>query len=316
VLPLTQPATGRYATGKQVLDRLVAELPASAKTYAWNLRIAKDGGNMFSSPDGTIFVDEQLGRFLDTRAGLWAAALSHEVAHIIRRDWARRYLYRRSLQESALPIVIGSEDAAVSSWVEPKSSAGLYDAFCQRQELEADEEGLMLMARAGFHPDFMPALYLLLRAGPLQLNAKLLDSSHPPWDKRLERLQAHSVDAAREFSRLWPAPYASPGGDPPVLIYIGAISVNHSSGGGFQLQVHLRCENMYGGAGVTLHLTAQRSTVARDLRLDTGCTSNNTVLTFTIRNSDISQEPMQGMITVLDDGGTLVSRQIVPRLIR
>ena len=70
LVPSTQPATGRYATGKHVLDRLTAQLPPGRARFLWDLRIARCGGNIFSSPDGTIFVDEDLARLLGAHLGL------------------------------------------------------------------------------------------------------------------------------------------------------------------------------------------------------------------------------------------------------
>lgn len=162
---------------------------------------------MFSSPDGTIFVDEELAQFLGSHSGLWAAAVAHEMAHVIRPDWARRYLFQKSLQESvSSQIMIGSAAAAASSWSDPNASSNLLATFRQNRELEADAEAHMLMARAGSHPNFMPALYHLLEGQPQQRRAELLDSSHPLWDDRNGRLRTHIATAAQEFGRLCPRP--------------------------------------------------------------------------------------------------------------
>ncbi len=329
LLPSTQPATGRYATGKQVLDRLTEDrlteqLPSGRKKFSWDLRIVKGIGNAFSSPDGTIFIDEDLAGLLGSRAGLWAAVLSHEMAHVIRRDWARRYLFQKSLEESsATPITVGP-GASVKPWADASGSSGWEASafarplavFRQNQELEADAEGLMIMAKAGFHPDYMPALYHLLQVEPLHRDAELRGFSNPLWDERCEKLHTHVVAARKEFSRLWPAPYDSPGGNPPVVVYAGAPSVHHISNGEREVQVPVHCDNMYGGAGVTLRLTAARSGFVRELHLDTGCTSDNTVLKFTLASSEMSQAPLQGLIIVLDNGGDLVTRSVWPKPIR
>jgi hypothetical protein len=316
ILPFTEPATARYPIGNEVLDRLTEQLPPNQRRYSWKLRIAKNGGNVLSSPDGTIFVDEELARFLGLRTGLWAAALSHEIEHVVRRDWARRYLFRKSLQKSAIAHTSALADASGMPWLGPNYSSIRFEAFCQSQELEADSEGSTLMARAGFHPDFMPALYHFLQAQPQQLEAKLLDTAHPGWEERYENLQSHSAAAVREFSRLWPNPYSSPGGDPPVVIYTGAASVHRASNGELEVQVHVHCENMHGTAKVILRLSAIRSNFVRELSSDTVCTSNKTVLTFTIANSEAAHSPMQGLITIMDDQENIVTRSFMPKLIR
>src|SRR5271157_4728197 len=57
LLSYTEPATGQYAVGQQVLRTLLQQFPADTAKFSWDLRIAKGAGNVFSSPDGTIFVD-------------------------------------------------------------------------------------------------------------------------------------------------------------------------------------------------------------------------------------------------------------------
>src|SRR5262249_27018004 len=93
-------ATGRYATGQRVFEGLIQDLPTqSASRFAWELRIVDDNDlNAYSSPDGTIFVEAGLAKLAAQNRGLWAAILSHEIAHITRRDWAQRYLYQKSLE--------------------------------------------------------------------------------------------------------------------------------------------------------------------------------------------------------------------------
>ena len=44
--------------------------------------------------------------------------------------------------------------------------------FGRQMELDADREGLMMMAHAGYHPDFVPALHHLLHARGLGANSR------------------------------------------------------------------------------------------------------------------------------------------------
>ena len=153
LLPYTEPATGQYAVGKQGMEALLRQLPADRAKFSWDVRIAKGAGNVFSSPDGTIFVDEEIARVIGSRAGssagLWAAALSHEISHIIRRDWARRYLFQKWLEEAgASQITLGDAGALPGSWLDARGVSSQLASFCQDMELQADAEGLKLMTRA------------------------------------------------------------------------------------------------------------------------------------------------------------------------
>ncbi len=159
--------SGRYATGRLVFESLVEEIPApSSVKFAWQLRIVDDGQlNAYSSPDGTVYVESGLAQLAGADLGLWAAILSHEIAHVVRRDWARRYLFQKSLENgSGAAIVLGDPGLPSSSWTDSQMASQNMGRFCRRLEIEADREGLMLMARTGYHPDFVPALHHLLHA--------------------------------------------------------------------------------------------------------------------------------------------------------
>ena len=160
-------ASGRYATGYLVFDRLVEQVlvPSRAK-FAWHLRIVDDDQlNAYSSPDGTVYVESGLARLAGTSAGLWAAILSHEIAHVVRRDWARRDLYQKYLEHGGgAAMVLGDPSLPSASWENSEKASAEMGRFGRQMELEADREGLMMMAHAGYHPDFVPALHHLLHA--------------------------------------------------------------------------------------------------------------------------------------------------------
>ena len=319
VVPYTEPATGPYAVGKEAMERLLKQLPANSANFSWDLRIAKDAGNIFSSPDGTIFVDQGLAQVMGSRAGFWAAAISHEISHIIRRDWARRYLFQKSLQEAgASQIMLGDGSAFSGSWVDARGASSLLTSFCQSMELEADAESLMLMAHAGFHPDFVPALHHLIEAQSGQSARRLLDSSHPRWDERNQRLQKLYGAAGREYDHTWPDRYASPGGNPPVVVYTGLPNTRRGIGEEPEVRIPLHCQNLSGSVEVVLRMTAPESGFPSELHQFTGCTSNRTLITFALPTREIQRggSHVQGEISVLDDSGALLTRSPAPISVR
>jgi Zn-dependent protease with chaperone function len=323
LLPYTEPATGQYAVGQQVLETLLRQLPPGRANFSWELRIAKDAGNVFSSPDGTVFVDEDFAQFLGSRAGLWAAALSHEISHIVGRDWARRYLFQKSLAAAgASQITLGDgsvhSGAFSSSWVDAQDASSRLASFCQSMELEADAEGLRLMTRAGFDPDFVPALHHLLEAQPKQADARILDPSHPRWDERDQKLQKLYVAAGREYDRLWPERYASPGGNSPIVVYADQPSAKRDVTGNVEVLIPLHCQNLIGSVEVVLQLAATDSGFPAELRQFTGCTSDRTMITFILPN--IQPHPqvrrggsrVQAEVSVLDDNGAVLTHSLAP----
>lgn len=319
LLPYSQPATGQYAVGQKVMETLLRQLPTRRANFSWDLRIAKGAGNVFSSPDGTIFVDEDLARLLGPRAGLWAAALSHEIAHTVRRDWARRYLFQKSLQEAgASQIILGDTGVFSGAWVDARGASSQLASFCQTMELEADAEGLMMMTHAGFDPDFVPALHHLIEAQPGQTEGNIFDPSHPRWDEREQKLQKLYVAAGSEYDRLWPERYASPGGNSPIVVYAGSPSAKRGPAGELQVLIPLRCQNLSGSVEVVLRFTQTASGFPPELRQFTGCTSNRTLVTFLLPNPDIRKgvSRVQAEISVLDDNGTILTHSFAPIPVR
>jgi Peptidase family M48 len=313
LIPQTLPATGPYTVGRRILQRLIQSLPSEKATVNWDLRIARDAGNIFSSPDGTIFVDETLAQFLGSQAGLWAAALSHEITHVVRRDWARRYVLQRSVEDDrASQIVLGTVAVSSGAWVDPMGSSA-WVASCNRlMELEADAGSLTLMAQAGFHPDFVPALHHALEAQPVQLRHDLRDPSHPRWDVRDEKLQKLLVAASKEYDRMWPARYASPGGNPPVVVYAGAPAAKTLSEGDTQVLIPLNCQNLAGSVEVVLQLNENEDPAAPAMRQVTGCTSKRTLITFLIPPyaSRKGHSHLQGEVSILNDRGGVLTRTL------
>jgi Zn-dependent protease with chaperone function len=311
LIPQSQPA-GPDSAGVTVLQNLVHQLSDDTPLFGWELRIARDAGNMFASPDGTIYVDQSLAQFLGTRSGLWAAALSHEIAHVVRRDWARRFLLQKALDNARGAQLVLGDTASAGSWVDSRESSAWQASCSQTMELEADAQSLFLMARAGFHPDFVPALHHALAAQPLQWKGQLADASHPTWDERDGKLTKLLIAAGKEFDRLWPERDASPGGNPPIVVYTGAPSVRRHHEQDAELMIPLNCQNLAGSVEVVLRWKELADAAGHVERQFTGCTSKRTLVTFTLPTSAVSGRHVQaeGDVSILDDRGVLLTRSV------
>ena len=326
-------AGGQYPTGPLVFDRLIAEVPPPAgKPRAWELRIVDDGQfNAFSSPDGTVYVENGLAQLAGSSAGLWAAILSHEIAHVTRRDWARRYLYEKSLQRNgSATIVLGDPGLPSASWLDSDKASEDMARFCRRLEVEADREGLMLMARVGYHPDFVPALHHLLHAQDSPNLRASLYAMHLCWEERDRELSRAYMDASIEFARRWPAWYASPGGNPPVVVFAEEPKVRKTGSKEVEIEIPMHCQNLAGAVEVVLSAAQTRGKLAptdrlvdqptsrEEVRQLTGCTSPKTTITFTI--PDASAQQKSGIkwtdVYVLDAWGVVLARADLPKLPR
>ncbi|HUA15187.1 MAG TPA: M48 family metalloprotease [Verrucomicrobiae bacterium] len=324
-------ATGAYIRGHLVFEKLVQEAAApSGFKLSWDLRVVDDGQfNAYASPDGTIYVESGLARLAGASSGLWAAILSHEIAHVVRRDWARRYLYQKSLQSgSGTAIVLGDPGLPSVSWSDSRTASEDLARFCRQLELEADREGLMLMARAGYHPDFVPALHHLLHAQSSGDIPASLYAMHPCWEERDRELTRVYLAAALEFERLWPEWYASPGGNPPVVVFTEAPTVRKTSSTQWVVDVPLRCQNLAGAVEVVLrsgmpetppnaanpaHPASNSPQSGDEQRQVTGCTSPTTTVSFTLPAS-AGQGPQWTDIYVVDAWGSVLARADFPKL--
>jgi hypothetical protein len=329
----TIAASGRYATGRNVFDALLQQTRApSGNKVTWQLRIVDDDQlNAYSSPDGTVYVESGLAKLAGSSAGLWAAILSHEIAHVTRRDWARRYLYQKHLENGGgSSIMLGDPSLPGASWADSEKASEDLGRFCRQMELEADREGLMLMARAGYHPDFVPALHHLLHAQGLGSNRASLYAMHPCWEERDRELSHAYVTASIEFARLWPEWYRSPGGNPPVVVFADEPMVKKTGASEWQIKIPMRCQNLAGAVEVVLiagpgqgakTLRKQLPALAgpeSETRQLTGCTSPRTTITFTL--ADPSSPQKNGAqwtdVYVLDSWGGVLARADLPKLHR
>ena len=324
-------ATGRYAMGRLVFDRLIEQIRnPSTRKFAWELRIVDDDQlNAYSSPDGTIYVETGLAQLAGPSTGLWAAILSHEIAHVVRRDWARRYLYQKSLESgSAVSIVLGDPGLPSASWADSQTASGKLALFCRQLEVEADREGLMLMARAGYHPDFVPALHHLLHAQSSGKTATSLYAMHPCWEQRDRELSRAYSAAGIDFEHRWPEWYATPGGNPPVVIFAEPPTVRRTASREWEIEIPMHCENLVGAVEVVLRASAATDNVTGSERLNnqpgsdyelrqlTGCTSLRTTITFTLAESLDRGKPGPRWtdVYVLDPLGAVLTRAEVPKL--
>jgi Peptidase family M48 len=323
---LSIAVSARYATGSLVFDRLAAQAATqSTLNLSWQLRIVEDGQlNAYSSPDGTVYVESGLARLAGSRAGLWAAILSHEIAHIVRRDWARRYRYQRYLESGGgAGLVLGDPSLPSTSWQDSERASADMGRFGRQMEVEADREGLMMMARAGYHPDFVPALHHLLHARGLGTNQASIYAMHPCWEERDQELTRAYVTASIEFAHRWPEWYASPGGNPPVVVFAEEPTFRKIGAKEWQIQMPMRCQNLAGAVEVVLGSGSSRGMAAptdepgsdANQRQLTGCTSPRTTITFNLANTLRPPKPGSQWteVYVLDAWGAVLARADLPK---
>jgi predicted Zn-dependent protease len=185
----------------------------------WNLE-----ANALALPGGHVYITTALLDLLETEAEV-AAVLGHEIAHVDLRHCIERIQVRvhaERLDPAATPATM----------LAVLGEAALRAGFDDEQEAEADRQGVVYAAHAGYHPDAGPAALrrLAVLAGEAgtprrdrldrEVEGMLRDAlddyfrTHPHGPERVARLERavreQRLDAAgrrwyvgRENRRLW-----------------------------------------------------------------------------------------------------------------
>jgi hypothetical protein len=215
--------------GQEVFDGLVRNtfISSYALPYQWNLTLVGNKVlNAASTAGGQVYVNGGLAELMGSDRGLWAAALSHEIAHTALRHQVRTYLQRlyiaQQIQYFRWRAANGDKSA---NWALLGFSIAAPMALRKlerEQEHQADIQGMMLMARAGYHPDYVFALHHMLQMTTgEQSKFAAFFSDHPRWATRDQRSDRAYADALAQYKQLWGDPASSLGGIPPSVAFLG-----------------------------------------------------------------------------------------------
>ena len=251
--------------GAEVLQSLVKTQMISGfgLPYTWTFRLRNSSAiNAYSLPDGEVEAYTGIARLLGTDRGLWAAVLAHEVAHVARRHWIRKYLFHEYIEEQVrywqMRARLGDRGAGWTA-LAVRIGGNLAEKKLSRDlEHDADMQGMLLMARAGYHPDYVFAMHHLLRMNSPERSkvGTFFLSDHPRWESRDQRTERAYAEALNEYNRLWASPDISPGGAPPEVAFLGAVrGVENKGGGTADLLLPLSCRNVGSPVTVVIHLT-------------------------------------------------------------
>jgi predicted Zn-dependent protease len=156
-------------------------------------------------PGGKIAVFTGILPYAKTEAGL-AAVMGHEMAHAVARHGSQRLLRTTMAQTVMAGAQFSVSDMdpgqrqAVMAALGAGAQYGLLLPFSRDHELEADQMGLLYMARAGYDP--REAVTFWERMGDSnQQQPPEFASTHPSHGTRIERLRAFMPKAIAEFEK-------------------------------------------------------------------------------------------------------------------
>lgn len=231
------PDAPQYDLARQVFGTLLATATARVgPRLPYELTLLRGNVvNAFTTPGGKVYATSAIASILGDNRGKWAAVLGHELGHSIGQHFYKAYLrdFQHQLQVAYYRARAQQGDqSAYWALLGAQVAGGLVNLKLSRDdEHEADHFGLMMMAEAGYHPDFAVTLYRTLGeyVGDKSKVAAFFFSTHPRLATREQRTMRLYEGALAHFQSRWPDPERSPGGRPPLVGTIGRVSVSRDS---------------------------------------------------------------------------------------
>jgi hypothetical protein len=277
-----------YRLADQALQTLLdSPLGRTLPHLTWKIEILQSWDvNAYSSGNGVISLTRGLGWVLGDHVGLWAAAIAHELAHSVMLSPERQPPFEAEARREYAAAGGNPDDpkSAEDLRVMPAHGGMLHLGGQRQVEYEADRLGLLLMASAGFHPDFAIALdrRMLSTIGEDARFSEFL-ASHPIWSNREEQnARGESVPLAI-FKQRWPDAGRSPGGPPPPFGKVQSVTVTGDPKAGMLLlDVKFEMRNVAGRqarlAAILLDHNRKVRTSRAEYRAPDGSLAVNTML--------------------------------------
>jgi predicted Zn-dependent protease len=200
--------SGKQAEMVRKVGQRIARV-APLQNAQWEFVLFEDDSpNAFALPGGKVGIYTGILPITLNEAGL-ATVIGHEVAHAVARHGAERMSQSMVVQlgGTALSAALGADggvtrDLAMQAYG-LGAQVGVMLPYSRTHELEADELGMLYMARAGYDP--REAIEFWKRFGAY--NAKQggrppeFLSTHPVDARRIAQLQAMLPRAIAEYER-------------------------------------------------------------------------------------------------------------------
>lgn len=181
----------KYQMVQRCMQRLVAALGPEDPGFDWEVRLiqADDTVNAFCLPGGKMAVYTGILPVAQDEEGL-AVVMGHEIAHATRRHGMQRVIgaYGTEGVLNAIEAYVSPEAASYRELTQGVIELAVAKPYGRDNELEADYDGLILMARAGYDPRAAPAFWQRMAALGSSSTPEFL-STHPSHDRRIEELE-------------------------------------------------------------------------------------------------------------------------------
>ena len=191
---------------RRVASRIAAATGKSASDFNWSASLVSSPQvNAFCLPRGKIVVYTGILPVAQSEAGL-ATVMGHEVAHAVARHGAQRVFQNSITQTALIGAAVSLSDMdyqkrqTIMGLLGAGAQYGVLLPFGRAHESEADEMGLLYMARAGYDPRESIAFWeRMSQVGGAQPPEFL--STHPSHGTRVEDLKSFLPRAMEEYEK-------------------------------------------------------------------------------------------------------------------
>jgi predicted Zn-dependent protease len=191
---------------KRCASKLAQATGKSGQGFDWQVSLIQDQQvNAFCLPGGKIVVYTGILPVAQNEAAL-ATVMGHEMAHATSRHGAQRVLQQNLTQTAMTGIAVSLSDMdynkqrAVMGALGAGAQFGILMPFSRNHESEADEIGLMYMARAGYDPQESINFWRRMDEAGREQPPEFL-STHPAHGTRIAQLQALMPRALEEYHK-------------------------------------------------------------------------------------------------------------------
>lgn len=172
-------------------------------SYAWEFNLVKSNEvNAFCMPGGKIVVYEGILPYTQNETGL-AVVIGHEVAHAVAKHANERMSQQMATQygSAAVGAALGGTSATTqqiaSTVLGLGSQYGILLPYSRKQELEADQLGLIFMAMAGYDPSAAASFWQ--RMSQNSGGTPEFMSTHPSDNTRIQQIQKDLPEALKYY---------------------------------------------------------------------------------------------------------------------
>lgn len=172
----------------------------------WRFGVTEDNDiNSFAAPGGFILITKGLFDKLESEAEL-ASVLGHEIIHVTKGHHVRAMKASATgdLFTSLARMGVDASGKKNAKYIGNAFSGGteiFVRGFDKEDEYEADVNGMVLAARAGYNPYALPGVLTTLgNINPSDNAVSLLFKTHPSPRERLDKIDSYVGDKLERYA--------------------------------------------------------------------------------------------------------------------